>query len=78
MTVETYQTEDWEVNPIGTAKRLKRLEDALQIVAGRYLNGCESFRPPSNCLTAGRTIDAKYGADQWCDGCVAREALNEA
>ena len=55
--------------------RIARLEDAAKLVIGRYSFGCASFIAPSNCITAGRKRDAKYGADQWCDACVMRDAL---
>lgn len=59
------------------AQRLKELTEALELITGRAIDGCEAFSSPSNCLTAGRMRDAEYGADQWCDACVAREALKE-
>ena len=55
--------------------RIVELEDAAKLVIGRYSYGCESFIAPSNCISAGRKRDAKYGADQWCDACVMRDAL---
>lgn len=57
--------------------RIAELEDAMRLVLDRHEGGCESFVAPSNCITAGRKRDAKYGADQWCDACVLKSALQE-
>jgi hypothetical protein len=40
-------------------------------------HGCETFTS-GRCLdeNSGRTRGAEYGAERWCDPCVARDALN--
>jgi hypothetical protein len=35
---------------------------------------CENFRS-GTCVDSGRTPDARYTADRWCDHCILREAL---
>lgn len=44
---------------------------ALMHVGGM---GCETYTKGS-CVDSGRTKDAQYGADRWCDACVANTAL---
>ena len=43
------------------------------------INGqdCDTFRGPFICRSPanGRTPHAKYGADRWCDVCIAHAAL---
>jgi len=61
--IKTYQTEDWEVNPIGTAKRLKRLEAALISINA-------NSAPDAISLTPKLRIEAFYE--------ISEKALNEA
>ena len=49
-----------------------RMVDALQLISR---HGCESFVAPYNCQGGGRTRGAYYGADAWCDPCIALDAL---
>jgi hypothetical protein len=52
---------------------LSRLRDALTHIAE---DGCESYTTgPGSCINAGRSRDAEYTADRWCDQCVAYDAL---
>jgi hypothetical protein len=48
--------------------------DALHLIDQ---HGCTTFTR-GRCLdaTSGKKRGAKYGADKWCDACVARDALN--
>ena len=55
--------------------KLQAVAEAAEFVVARYTGGCETFIAPANCVSAGRKRDAEYGADQWCDVCVLREAL---
>lgn len=38
---------------------------------------CTTYTSPATCRTSGRTRDAKYGADRWCDACIANDTLTE-
>lgn len=53
--------------------------DALQIILRRAgASGCEastSARSACRSPLSGRTRGARYCADQWCDACVAADAL---
>ncbi len=49
---------------------LGEAREALKLIAGP----CENFWG-SDCYGTGRTPDAKYTADRWCDPCIARRAL---
>lgn len=48
------------------------LIDALRQV-GR--DGCTTFVGPSTCVDSGRSRNAEWAADRWCDGCIATVAL---
>lgn len=37
-------------------------------------SGCLNFTAPSDCIRSGRHPLAKYGADQMCEGCMAKLA----
>lgn len=52
-----------------------RMVDALQLISR---HGCEGSVAPYNCQDAGRTRGAYYGADAWCDPCIALDALAAA
>jgi hypothetical protein len=54
-------------------RRLRKAEDALRLIDR---HGCTTFRV-GRCLDpySGRERGAEYGADAWCDACVARDAL---
>lgn len=52
-----------------------RMVDALQLISR---HGCESFVAPYNCQWGGLTRGANYGADAWCDPCIALDALAAA
>lgn len=58
-----------------SAEGVQILVDALLLIAG---DRCTTFTPPANCLSAGKTRGVRYGADAWCEGCVARDALVRA
>jgi hypothetical protein len=51
-----------------------RLREALELIDR---DGCETFTGTARCLdpNSGRTRGAKYGADKWCDPCIARDVL---
>lgn len=53
------------------------LADALLLIAE---DRCASFTTPEGCLspTTGRVRGAKFGAEAWCDACIARDALVRA
>jgi hypothetical protein len=55
--------------------------DALRVIFERTgkPTGCENFTPGS-CRSPGysRQRETQYGADQWCAGCVAADALGIA
>ncbi len=44
---------------------------ALTLIAGEQ---CSTFTS-GDCAGDGRTPDAEYGADRWCDACIARAGL---
>jgi len=50
------------------------LDEALYLIAGEH---CSTYTGESNCVNAGRVRDAEYGADAWCDQCIARVALEQ-
>ena len=57
------------------AKNAARMREALHWIAR---HGCENYVKPYTCRQdAGRSRDAQYGADQWCDACVAEAAIQE-
>jgi hypothetical protein len=48
--------------------------DALRLIMG---DRCQTFTSGlGTCITSGRTKDAKYTAERWCDSCIAFDALN--
>jgi hypothetical protein len=53
---------------------LEKAEQALSHIAG---DRCSSFTGAWSCRSprSGRRKDAPFGADQWCDQCVATDAL---
>ena len=40
-------------------------------------DGCQNFYGGTRCWEAGRARDALYGADKWCDACVAHAAIEK-
>ena len=50
--------------------------DALRLIAGAAPH-CENYRAAPFCRDpqSGRVRGAQYGADRWCDPCVAADAL---
>lgn len=55
-----------------TEARIGRLRAALTLIG----TDCANYWGGTNCVTnGGRTPDAQYGADRWCDQCIARDAL---
>jgi hypothetical protein len=56
---------------------LDRFRLALELIVGDSEDGCSSFTGRlSTCdTTGGRSPYAKFGADRWCDRCVARTVL---
>lgn len=52
-----------------------RMADALRLISR---HGCEGSVAPYNCQDAGLTPGAYYGADAWCDPCIAMDALAAA
>jgi len=66
--------------PTAWADRMHRYEDALRLI-GKL--GCEhTTHAPSDfhlyCKDDGRTPDAEFLADKWCDGCIANSVLPPA
>lgn len=54
------------------ADRLEKMEHALRLIGTE----CSRFTGVSTCIEdVGRAPDAKYGAERWCDECIARDAL---
>ncbi len=52
-----------------------RLREALTSIGTR----CEAFTGPSTCLDdPGRSPNGNYLTDRWCNGCIARAALDQA
>jgi hypothetical protein len=58
-------------------RRIGILVETLELFASR---GCTrtSSMGLGACFRNGYVRDAKYGADQACEGCIARQALKEA
>jgi hypothetical protein len=52
------------------------LVEALQLIVamGGREGGCRNY-VTTNCVTNGRQRGARYSAEAWCEGCVAREAI---
>lgn len=51
----------------------RRARNALRLIAR---NGCENYTGRSTCRdNSGRTRDARYGAEKWCDACIALDVL---
>lgn len=48
-----------------------RIIDAIEAIA----QGCENYTK-GDCFQAGRTIDARYGADRSCWPCTLRDILH--
>jgi hypothetical protein len=60
----------------GDQAAVQILTDALLIIAG---DRCAAFTSGScRSVGAGKTRGAPYGADAWCEQCVARDALERA
>lgn len=60
--------------PLGpNAAEIARLRAALEHIDQ---TGCMRTVGPRRCWEDGRTRDAEYAADAWCDACIARDALN--
>jgi len=57
----------------GLTKERNRMRSALKLIAGEK---CSNFTS-GDCKSAGRTKNAQYGADRWCDACIARDGLGE-
>lgn len=56
---------------------LADLREALEHIAGGQQ--CSNYTGPPYCRDprSGRTRDARYGADRWCDTCIALAALGQ-
>lgn len=59
-------------SPLAVEVELERLRYALKLIGTK----CSTFTSPSTCVGSGRTPDAEYDADRWCDQCIARVALS--
>ena len=59
--------------------RAQKGEATLQAGLRHIADGqeCTTYTSPATCRTSGRTRDAKYGADRWCDACIANDTLTE-
>ena len=53
-------------------EEVKRLRSGLKTIGTH----CTSFTGKTTCITAGRTRGARYSAEAWCEGCIARDALD--
>lgn len=54
------------------ADRLEKMEHAFRLIGTK----CSNFTGVLTCVDdEGRAPDAKYGAELWCNECIAREAL---
>lgn len=54
-------------------RRWLRMRDALLNIG----TDCTNFTAPPFCRhpASGRSKSARYGADRWCDGCIAWDGL---
>jgi hypothetical protein len=60
----------------GLADVVERYEGALRQIVADAGGRCETFtRGSCRDENSGRTLGAKYGADRWCDPCIALDAL---
>lgn len=64
------------VADIADAVLLERMAGALREIIrhNAHPGGCGSFTS-GDCARAGKTYGAEFGADRWCDVCVARAGL---
>jgi hypothetical protein len=52
------------------------MQQALILILRKTSGSCENFTTGiGSCYKNGRLADAKYGADQVCDSCIAHRAL---
>jgi hypothetical protein len=64
---------DLERETIAKAAEIERLKAALRLIRGDF---CENYTTGlGSCRLNGRKPDAEYGADRWCDPCIAYAAL---
>lgn len=76
---EHIQTGEWCVSSLTAPDQLVRgtvpdaARSALELIDA---TGCKSFTGNNRCWNFGRTRGAEFGADAWCDPCIARNALN--
>jgi len=56
-------------------KKLRVARRALKLLAG---DGCTNYWGGTTCVTNGRKKNAQYGADRWCDACIARDGLEKS
>lgn len=61
-----------------TDLRLKRARTALRLVAATSGGRCSNYWGTTTCRTNGRKKNAKYGADRWCDACIALDGLEKS
>ena len=53
---------------------IRRLREALERIDR---DGCERLTGPTRCFDVeGWSRDARYGADAWCNPCIARKVLS--
>lgn len=62
--------------PHSTEEKLRIARRALKLIS-EGLSKCENFWKDYTCATAGRKKTAKYGAERWCNTCIANEALRK-
>lgn len=57
--------------------RQQAMAEALRFIE-KFRDGrwCERLTQGSCISDPGLTVNAPYGADQWCDACIAHAALN--
>lgn len=64
-----------EAATVETSATFERYADALRLIAGEH---CETFTGTRSCIQdPARSAFAKYGAEKWCDACIAWAALHD-
>jgi hypothetical protein len=58
--------------------RYEILREALELIAGDRADCESSTSGAMSCKKNGRRRIARFGADKWCDRCIANDALNRA
>jgi hypothetical protein len=64
------------MTPLCTEQKLRQARWALRLIS-IGTSKCENFWKDYTCVTAGRKRTTKYGADRWCNTCIANDALRK-